>query len=75
MNLSRRWSLALTLLVSGLQFFAVGDLITSPHAIRWMIAIAGFIRLAQVTIAQNSNPDGSPAPTATAFTTIDLKDK
>ena len=59
--MTRTTNLVITLLMAALQFFAVGDLIESPKAIKWMIAVASFIKLAQVIIASNSNPDGTPA--------------
>ena len=64
--MTRTTNLTITLLMAALQFFAVGDLIESPKAIKWMIAVASFIKLAQVIIASNSNPDGTPAQVAYA---------
>ena len=62
MNLSRTANLIITLAIAAFQFFAVGDLWpNNPLALKWMITVASFLKVAQVIIASNSNPDGTPA--------------
>lgn len=55
-------NLIVTLVISGLQFFAVqGDLITDPKTVKLMIALAAFGNMAVTMIAQYSPPPGSVA--------------
>lgn len=62
------WNQIITMAMMALQYFAVGNLVTSPTAIRWMLGGAGFIKLMQIYVAANSNPDGTPIDKAAMVT-------
>lgn len=61
MKLSTNVSIAIFVLA--LNIFGVDTLIHSEIALKWIHALIGFVNGAQVIIAANSNPDGTPAST------------
>ena len=62
------WNQIIGLLLMGLQMAVVGNLITDPVAIRWMLFAVAVIRGGQLYLAGITNPDGSAIEAAALVT-------